>query len=150
MKTFSAFVAAGSLFGPVLAATPDPMAVKVAALVEDTLNAEREAAAFSELERLGDPAVPYIIGHLSDFRPLPIKAISLQNHFPGAFEEFAQYAPQTVDDALSSILSQLTKRDFEVVSNGASPEVRRRNVKAWVEWCMNSLPTKAEACEHGL
>jgi hypothetical protein len=150
MKAISAAAVFVALTSLALSSSLDAMAQKVAALVNNTVGASTEASAFAELERLGDPAVPYIVGHLSDFRSLPIRAISLENKSPTAFEGFRHYAPETVHDALAAILNQLTGQSFEAVYNGASPEVRARNVKAWEAWCTKALPAKASACKHGI
>jgi hypothetical protein len=56
-----------------------------------------------ELEQLGEDAVPYIVGHLSDFKPLPRKEISLRNKSPDAFEAIRHYGVETVHDALAAI-----------------------------------------------
>jgi hypothetical protein len=150
MKAISAAAVFIAVTSPALGSSPDAMAQKVTALVNDTVAATTEASAFAELERLGDAAVPYIIGHLSDFRSLPIRSISLDNKSPTAFEGLRHYAPETVHDALSAILNQLTGKSFESVYNGASSEVRVRNVKAWEAWCTKALPVKASVCKHGI
>jgi hypothetical protein len=127
----------------------NPMPRRVTVLVGATVWSWTEAAAFSELERLGNPAVPYIVSHLSDYRTLPIQKIELKNNSRGAFEGIRHYSPQTVHDALTAILNQITGQHFEGVYNGATPEVRARNRQAWTGWCKKVFPTKTETCEHG-
>src|ERR1017187_8561588 len=81
--------------GTAIATPPDAMAQRIAALVNDTVNAQKEALAFAALENLGDAGVPYLVGHLADMRSLPIRAISLTNKSPGAFEGLRHYGPET-------------------------------------------------------
>lgn len=107
------------------------MARRIAALVDETVDVQKEVSAFAELENLGDAGVPYLVGHLADSRPLPIRAISLTNKAPGAFEGLRDFAPETVHDALAAILNQLTGQSFGNVYNGASRETRQNNVLAW-------------------
>src|SRR5215475_5474831 len=97
------------------AAGRDRMAEKVTSLVNRATNAATEVDAFKSLESLGAAAVPYIVGHLDDVRPLPIKAISLENKTPDAFEGLRHYRPSVVHDALSAILNQITGESFEFV-----------------------------------
>lgn len=132
------------------AAQGEPTGGQVGSLVNDTLNVERESTAFSDLEKLGPEGVPYIIGHLEDFRALPKKEITLRNTSPAAFEGLRHYAPETVHDALTAILNQVTGQSFENVYNGGALEVRQRNVKQWREWCVKSYPKKASVCEKGI
>jgi hypothetical protein len=118
MKRVGAIATFGSFVVLAFASSPDPVATRVSALVNDMVDARREESAFSSLEALGRPAVPYMVGHLSDFRPLPVADISLRNNFPGAFEESRMYSPKTVHDALAAILNQITGEHFEFVYNG--------------------------------
>ena len=132
------------------AAEPDAMARHVASLIDETTNAQTEDTAFKSLEALGPQGVPFIVAHLSDSRALPVKAISLVNKSVNAFEGLRHYGPETVHDALSAILNQITGQGFEFVYNGASSEVRERDSKAWKAWCVKSYPQMASACEHGM
>jgi hypothetical protein len=133
-----------------IASEIDPLAQRVHVLVNQTIDAETEAAAFAALEDLGTQGAPYIVAHLDDFRALPIKAIALENKSPDAFEGLRHYGPQTVHDALSAILNQVTGENFEFVYNGASSEVRHRNSLAWRAWCVKSYPQAASICQHGI
>jgi hypothetical protein len=127
----------------------DPVELRVTTLVNETVKPESEAAAFSALEELGAPAVPYIVGHLGDVRSLPIRSISLATKGTAAFEGARQYAPVVVHDALSAILNQITGQSFEFVYNGATAEVRARNAQAWVSWCVRTYPSNAHICRRG-
>jgi hypothetical protein len=102
------------------------------------------------LERLGDDVVQRLVAHLDDQRPLPRGTqIVLENHAVNAFEATRVYGPKTVHDALDAVLNQITGRSFEVVSSGATPEVRQRNLQAWRNWCVRAYPPRAKLClEH--
>jgi hypothetical protein len=122
------------------------MAQRVASLVNDTIKYSVEQQAFSKLEALGPAAVPYIVSHLGDMRPLPEHEISLANNSPDAFEGFRHYSPETVHDALSAILNQLTGQSFAPVYNGATPTQRQANRMQWQVWCARAYPTNAAIC----
>jgi hypothetical protein len=128
------------------AAHADPMAQRVAALVEQTTDAATEMQAFRDLEATGEAGVPYIVGHLGDERPLPVKHISLVNHASDAFEGMRHYAPQTVHDALSAILNQITGEFFVAVENGATSAARAQDKRQWQEWCARKYLDKADVC----
>ena len=144
------FVVALSIASTVLAAgaIADTLSTSatVALLIEATLAEKSEQDAFHYLEALGVPGVPYLVGHLSDVRPLPVQRMSLANNFPGAFESLRHYSPQTVHDALAAILNQVTGVAFEPVYNGATAEVRAKNTKQWRAWCRVKFPKQSKAC----
>lgn len=123
-----------------------PLDIQINTLIEKMLQADTEQQAFANLETLGKPAVPYIVGHLSDARPLPVHSISLRNHAQNAFEAYRHYSPETVHDALSAILNQLTGTNFEFVYNGAEPEIRNKNTIAWHNWCNKNYPKQQAIC----
>lgn len=126
--------------------SPDPLASKVDALLEQLTQSETEAKAFGQLEALGTDATPYLIGHLSDMRPLPISEIELANHADNAFEGLIHYKPAVVHDALAAILNQLTGQSFIFVYNGASPTDRQSNTGLWQKWCTQNYPAKSLTC----
>lgn len=95
----------------------------------------------------GEQAVPYIVGHLRDTRPLARKEISLQNKSSKTFEGVRHYAPSTVHDALAAILTQITGQYFVFVYNGATPKEREENRRKWVEWCRMRYPDQARICD---
>jgi hypothetical protein len=106
--------------------------------VEQLLNAAVSAPdqagqqrAFDGIIKLGCAAVPDLVRHLRDPRPLPVPYIRLDNDFPGAFEAYAQYGPEIVTDAVAAMLAQLTRRDFGFIYNGASPAQRDQTIAAW-------------------
>jgi hypothetical protein len=149
MRVIAAIASVVVLVAPSCAAGQSTVGEKVSALVSDTLVAEKEAQAFSVLEALGNEAVPYIVGQLGDFRPLPVQRISLVNKSPKAFEGLRHYSPRTVHDALSAILNQVTGQHFEVVYNGASEATRVQNRERWRLWCVQAFSDQAAACDGG-
>ena len=127
----------------------DLMARKVAALVDRTTNPRTETQAFEQLESMGPDVAPYIVHHLGDARPLPIRQIDLANKSSDAFEGTRHYAPEVVHDALSAILNQVTGMSFELVYNGATSETRERDRVRWQAWCVRAYPAKAPVCSGG-
>lgn len=120
---------------------------RVSKLVDQMTKSERvEKMAFGELESLGNQAVPYLVSHLDDMRPLAEKKISLTNKASDAFEGVRQYSPNTVHDALAAILNQITGQNFVFVYNGATPRERDENRRKWIEWCQSTYPDQAEVC----
>ncbi|WP_434026606.1 hypothetical protein [[Pseudomonas] boreopolis] len=120
---------------------------RISKLVDQTTKSERtERKAFSELESLGNQAVPYLVGHLGDMRPLAAQEISFENKASDAFEGARHYGPRTVHDALAAILNQITGQNFVFVYNGATPQEREENRDKWIEWCRSNYPDQAEIC----
>jgi len=121
---------------------------RVSRLVDQTTkSAKAEQKAFNELEFLGNQAVPYLVGHLGDVRPLVVREISLENKASDAFEGVRHYGPSTVHDALAAILNQVTGQNFIFVYNGATPQEREDNRRMWVDWCRSTYPDQAETCK---
>ena len=120
---------------------------RVSRLVDQTTkSAKAEQKAFNELESLGSQAVPYLVGHLGDVRPLAAREISFENKASDAFEGVRHYGPSTVHDALAAILNQITGQNFVFVYNGATPQEREENRRKWIEWCRSTYPDQAEIC----
>jgi len=109
----------------------DVMFVKVKALIDRTVRADTQAAAFRDLEGLGQDAVPAIIMLMDDSRKLARREITLRNSAGSRFEGFRHYGPETVADAMDAILNQITGEDFGFIANGATEEERRRAVDGW-------------------
>lgn len=86
---------------------------------------------FDQLEALGEAAVPAIITHMDDRRPLRTEAISLVNHAPDAFEGKRHYSPKQVVDGLDAVLNQLTGESFGSIANGGSTRQRDATVAGW-------------------
>lgn len=120
----------------------------VAELIDQTTVSEKlEHRAFRDLELLGEPAVPYMIGSLGDSRMLAERSISFTNRESHTFEERRQYVPVTVHDALSAILNQVTGESFIFVYNGATPQERNENRNKWIEWCLVRYPERSSICK---
>ncbi|WP_157500065.1 hypothetical protein [Lysobacter sp. Root983] len=135
------------LSGCVSGADNESLESRVSRLVDQaTKSARAEARAFSELESLGGQAVPYLVGHLGDVRPLAEERINLENNAPDAFEAVRHYGPDTVPDALAAILNQVAGQDFVFVYNGATSREREENRRRWVEWCHSNYRDQAEIC----
>ena len=99
-------------------------------------------SAFDALVGMGCAAVPELGRALSDDRQLPTRYIRLQNESKDAFEEFRQYGPETVGDAVAAILNHLTGRHFGFIYNGALPAEREKTVVAWREFLAKTPPEK--------
>ena len=107
---------------------------QVLKLIHELASATPQAAA-DKLIALGDPAVPYIIRHMNDRRPMKIRQLQIANKQPGNFEFFRQRSPEQVIDACSEILNQITGIHFKFIGNG---EIRigdrDEEVQAWRKW----------------
>ncbi len=102
---------------------------------------------YRELERLGMPAVPYIIKYMDDRRSLPYRYIALSNAgAKNSFEAIRQYTPEKVVDALAAILNQITGERFGTIYNGATENERDRSVAGWRAWCAAKWPDKKDIC----
>lgn len=144
---FLALVTASLLSACISVRDGESLENRVSRLVDQTTKSEKIAQkAFVNLESLGNQAVPYLVAHLGDIRPLAAAEISLKNKASDAFESERHYEPETVHDALAAILSQITGRSFVIVYNGAMPQEREENRNKWVEWCRSAFPNQAEIC----
>jgi hypothetical protein len=119
------------LLKPALQPVDSALDLKVAGLIEQSLNPETEEHALEQIEALGDPAVPSLIHRLDDRRKLPKPYLKLNNNFPGAFEAVRQYGPKQVVDALAAILNQITREHFGSIYNGGSDAERTQCVNGW-------------------
>jgi hypothetical protein len=120
---------------------------RVSKLVEKMTKSPRaEKKAFRELEEIGEQAAPFLVAQLGDMRPLASNVITLENTSSNAFEGSRHYSPETVHDALSAILNQLTGQSFVFVYNGATRQQRDDNRRRWVEWCRATYPDAAVTC----
>ena len=125
----------------------DLLVNRVSKLVDETTKSEkRQGKALKELETLGSQAVPYLVGHLQDIRPLAKSRMSFAHKTAGAFEGLRHYSPDTVHDALSAVLNQVTGKNFVFVYNGATPQEREENRRKWVVWCQETYPIQAARC----
>lgn len=130
--------------------TDKPTGVRVSQLVESTTRSPRsQSSAIKALERMGEPAVPYIVSHLGDMRPIAVRYVTFDNNSPQSFEAYRHYSPETVHDVLSALLNQITGERFEFVSNGATSVQRQENIREWVRWCRQAYPDQAKHCQGG-
>jgi hypothetical protein len=114
---------------------------------ETTKSAERESKAFAELDAMDESAIPYIVGHLDDMRPLSEPVIRLENGpNTSVNEKFGTYGPVVVHDALSLILSRIARRNCYVGYEATSFEIRQRNRSQWISWCKGHYPSQSDIC----
>jgi hypothetical protein len=113
---------------------------QVAALIAKILDKSTEQQAFHDLEAMGCPGVPAIIGQMDDRRILPDPNITLNNNWPEAFEGTRSYKPKVVVDALAAILSQITGQDFGLIYNGGTEAERKKTIQGWRGF-LSKLPT---------
>lgn len=111
--------------------TSDPYFAKVKGLIDDFTKPAKQQAAFSELENLGDKAVPSMVALMDDRRDLAVPAITLKNKSPNAFEGLRHYGPRKVVDAIAALLNQITSESFGSIYNGGSEAERRAAVDGW-------------------
>lgn len=91
----------------------------------------RQDAIFVRLETLGRPAVPAIVAHLDDRRPLAVEQLSLVNRPPNPVEAIRSYGPEQIVDALAATLNQVTGQSFDAIYSGGSEAQRRSAIAAW-------------------
>ena len=91
----------------------------------------RQDAIFVRLEKLGRPAVPAIVAHLDDRRPLAVEQLSLVNRPPNPVEAIRTYEPEQIVDALAATLNQVTGQNFDAIYSGGSEAQRRSAIAAW-------------------
>jgi len=108
---------------------------QVTKIIQKMLVKSLATKAYSELQKMGKKATPYIIMHMKDYRELPVQQISLVNTSPNAFEGIAHYGPKRVVDVLSIILGQIEKESFNPeISNGGSKLQELTEINAWKSW----------------
>lgn len=108
---------------------------RVAALVDEmTKNQPGREKASAELESMGEEAVPYIVSHIGDMRPLAIPHIILVNK--------SNDAPEVVHDALSTILKHMTGKSF----GHSSPKDQQEDIDQWIAWCRSRYTKNVAAC----
>jgi hypothetical protein len=95
------------------------------------VSGKEQQRVFDRLEALGEEAVPAMIAHMDDRRPLRTRAISLSNRSPGAFEGIRHYGPEQVVDGVTALLNQLTGESFGTIMNGGSARARDAAVAGW-------------------
>lgn len=106
-------------------------ALTPAARREEQRRRSAEQQFFDALIALGPAAVPAIIDHMDDARPLASAQLSLINHAPDAFEGMRHYGPKLMVEALAAILNQLTGESFGFIYNGGTALEREASVRGW-------------------
>lgn len=120
--------------------------LKLIEVLANSISERSQERAYAELEKIGFDAVPYLVAHLSDYRPLNLNKLSLANKDPNATEAIRHYSPATVHDALSAILNQITGVHFGFVYNGGTLQERDENRRKWIKWCRAKFPDNAATC----
>ncbi|MBC3919509.1 hypothetical protein H8L32_18630 [Undibacterium sp. CY18W] len=121
---------------------------EVSHLIDElTQSPKRQEAAFLHLESMGTSAVPHIVAHLSDVRPLAERTVRLPNNFPSAREPSRYYEAEQVHEALSALLNQMTNEKFPVFYDGATFQQKMANRDKWVSWCRTHYPDEVSICE---
>jgi hypothetical protein len=106
---------------------------------------EQQQEAFDKMVALGCSAVPDLVKHIDDSRPLPIPYLRIQNG-PKHFEAFAQYGPAILTDAVATLLSALTCKDFGFIANGGTAEARKAVIAGWNEYVRTTPRERLCAC----
>lgn len=91
----------------------------------------RQDAIFVRLEKLGKPAVPAIVAHLDNRRPLAVEQLALVNRPPNPIEAIRTYEPEQIVDALAATLNQVAGQTFDAIYSGGSEGQRRSAIAAW-------------------
>ena len=91
----------------------------------------RQDAIFVRLEKLGKPAVPAIVAHLDNRRPLAVEQLALVNRPPNPIEAIRTYAPEQIVDALAATLNQVAGQTFDAIYSGGSEAQRKSAIAAW-------------------
>ncbi len=91
----------------------------------------RQNAIFVRLETLGMPAVPAIVAHLDNRRPLAVQQLALVNRPPNPIEAIRTYEPEQIVDALAATLNQVAGQNFDAIYSGGSEAQRRSAIAAW-------------------
>ena len=104
---------------------------KVQSLIRLIETNKLKSGAFRQLESLGTEAVPAMIAQMDNRTPIPNTTLALKNLSGDAFEDYRQYRPEAVVDAIAAILNQITGEGFGYIYNGGSETDRRHTVDAW-------------------
>lgn len=118
-------------FAETLPPASEPLFLKIKKLIDATTRKNAQKKAFTQLEELGEKAVPAIIMLMDDRRDLAIPAISLRNKSPEAWEASRHYGPTKIVDAMEAILNQITGYSFGNICNGGTERERQATVDGW-------------------
>ena len=155
MKTMllAAAIALALAVLPVLAvrgneASPRPDAAAVSRLIDDTTkDSKAQAHAVQALVGMGKAAVPALVPHLGDGRPLAERSIILPNR-PGHIHD-RQFQPWTVHDAVVVLLREIAPQGPVIGSHNThtvDPGQRAQVKRKWVSWCVGQFPAQADTC----
>ncbi|MGA7439799.1 MAG: hypothetical protein WBW32_16880 [Luteibacter sp.] len=112
-----------------------------------TRDSRTQAQAFRMLMGLGRPAVPYLVAHLGDSRPLPEQSIWV--HAPVGRAD-TQYHPWFVHDGLLAVLKEITGFSRAPLTGHLLPSQRAKSVRKWVAFCVERYPAQAAVCQRAL
>jgi len=126
----------------------NPDAATVSRLIDDTTkDSKAQAHAVEALVGMGKAAVPALVPHLGDGRPLAERSIILPNR-PGHIHD-RQFQPWTVHDAVVVLLREIAPQgpaigshNLHTVDPGQRVQVKRK----WVNWCVGQFPAQADDC----
>ena len=92
---------------------------------------DTQSEAFAKLQRLGRPAIPFIIKHMDSRKKLKHRSISLVSGSSKNFESVRNYSPELVVDGVAAVLNQITGQHFGNIYNGGSETERDQTVMQW-------------------
>jgi hypothetical protein len=125
-----------------------PDAATVSRLIDDTTkDSKAQAHAVEALVGMGKAAVPALVPHLGDGRPLVERSIILPNR-PGHIHD-RQYQPWTVHDAVVVLLREIAPQGPVIGSHNphtVDPGQRAQVKRKWVNWCVGQFPAQADTC----
>lgn len=109
-----------------------PFAAEVAALLELIAeDPDEEALGFAKLLKLGPLAIPAIVRHLDDARPLKNREIILTRNRPDAREPLIRFHPNTMGDALMPVLQQMSGQNFGYSDHLMGDDRRQSAIAGW-------------------
>lgn len=109
-----------------------PFASEVTALLQRIArDPDEESLGFAKLLKLGPLAIPAIVRHLDDDRPLKNREIILTRSRPDAREPLVRYHPNTMGDALMPVLQQLSGQNFGYSDHLMGDDRRQSAIAGW-------------------
>lgn len=119
-------------FDTVLKNETFPFQTEVSNLVEQMSSSpENQCESVARLLSFGPDAAPSMILALGNDTPLPTRALVLPNRNEMVVEAARSYVPETVTDALSTLIGHALGLGWETVMNGGSPDARARDCTRW-------------------
>jgi hypothetical protein len=94
-------------------------------------NPDEEALGFAKLLRLGPLAIPAIVRHLDDSRPLKNREIILTRTRPDSREPLVRFHPNTIGDALMPVLQQMSGQNFGYSDHLMGDDRRQTAIAGW-------------------